>query len=260
MTPTDRLILDAGTGIRPLGTRLLTGGDHAAVHHVMLSHFHWDHIQGIPYFAPLFDARHEVVFHAAAPPDEIRAALQRQMASPFFPIGWDRLPASVRYASLPPEGTEVAGATVRPVALRHPQGAIGFRIDAGEGTLLYASDHEAGEPEIEAGLREAARGVGVLVYDAPYTPREYEERRGWGHSSWEHAAELAEFAGVGRLALFHHDPDHDDEALSMIERAARRRFAATRMAREGDVWEIGGRRAPANGEQDSGRPSRRPPE
>lgn len=257
ISPAHRLILDAGTGIRGLGADLVAADPEELVHHIVLSHFHWDHIQGIPYFAPLLDPRHEIVIHAAVPPEEIRAALARQMASPYFPVDLGDVPARVRYEELPAGGVEIAGARVRPVELRHPQGANGCRIDIDGVSVVYAPDHEAGDPEVDAGLREAAADAGLLVHDAQYTPREYEKRRGWGHSSWEHATELAEAAGVGGLSLFHHDPDHDDEMLMAIERAARHRVAATRMAREGQVLELDASAAGRDEEGAIDRPGRR---
>ncbi len=226
--------------MRPLGNTLDDefGGAGATVH-VLLSHFHWDHLQGIPYFAPLFDERCEIVFYADASSDRIEAALDSQMQAPFFPIGLDQTAARRQFVSLPAEGMEIGEVRVTPVALTHPQGASGFRIDDGGQSLLYASDHEHGDAIVDDAIRDAATGADLLIYDAQYTPDEYTTRVGWGHSTWESGVEIASAAGVGKLLLFHHDPGHDDNSLAAIEDEARLRLANTSMAREGDTYVLG---------------------
>ena len=236
----DVLIIDGGTGIRLLGNALDDefGGGGATVH-VLLSHFHWDHLQGIPYFTPLFDERSEIVFYANASGERIEAALDSQMQAPFFPIGLDQTAAQRRFVSLPASGMEIGGAHITPVSLTHPQGACGFRIDDGSRSLLYASDHEHGDAIVDTAIREAATETDLLIYDAQYTPEEYTTRIGWGHSTWESGVEIAGAAGVGRLLLFHHDPAHDDDELAAIEDQARKRLPCTSMAREGDTYVLG---------------------
>ncbi len=234
------VVIDGGTGIRPLGEALdeEIGGGGVTVH-VLLSHFHWDHLQGIPYFAPLFDERSEIVFYADASSARIEAALDGQMQAPFFPIGLDQTAARRRFVSLPAEGMEVGGAHVTPVSLTHPQGASGFRIDDGDASLLYASDHEHGDAIVDDAILEAATGADLMIYDAQYTPEEYATRVGWGHSTWESGVELAGAAQATRLLLFHHDPAHDDDALAAIESQAKQSLADTAMAREGDTYVLG---------------------
>ncbi len=236
----DVLVIDGGTGMRRLGEALddefSSGG---ATVHVLLSHFHWDHIQGIPYFAPLFDERSEIVFYAAASRDRIEAALDGQMQAPFFPIRLDQTAAQRRFVSLPAEGMEIGDARVTPVALTHPQGASGFRIDDGSQSMLYASDHEHGDTIVDEAIRDAATGADLLIYDAQYTPAKYTTRVGWGHSTWEAGVELASAARVGRLLLFHHDSAHNDDELAAIEGLARQRLPNTSMAREGDTYVLG---------------------
>ncbi len=236
----DVLVVDGGTGMRLLGGALDDefGGGGATVH-VLLSHFHWDHLQGIPYFAPLFDERTEIVFYADVNGDRIEAALDSQMQAPFFPIGLDQTAAQRRFVSLPAGGMEIGAARVTPVALTHPQGASGFRIDDGSRSMLYVSDHEHGDTIVDDAIRDAATGVDLLIYDAQYTPAEYTTRVGWGHSTWESGVEIASAAGVGRLLLFHHDPAHNDDELAAIEGQARQRLSNTSMAREGDTYVLG---------------------
>ena len=231
------LVLDAGTGVRSLGYALAAeaAGEPMTIH-VVLSHFHWDHLQGLPFFAPLFAAGHEIIFYAVTDDGRLDRLLHGQMCFPYFPVPFTDLAASTRTVSLR-EGEPFTDGpmTVRPFPVNHPQGAHGFRIECGGATLVYATDYEHGVPHFDAGLREAVRGADVLISDAQYTPDEYALRAGWGHTTWECAARLAAEAGVGRLYLFHHDPAHDDAALARICDCTREVFAASELAREGDT-------------------------
>ncbi|MEM1116137.1 MAG: MBL fold metallo-hydrolase [Bacteroidota bacterium] len=230
------LILDAGTGARALGYALAAeaAGTPPEAVHVALSHFHWDHLQGLPFFAPLYMPGQTIRFYAATDDDRLRKLLKGQMCSPYFPVPFGDLAAStetVRVESGVP--FKVGPMTVRPFPVFHPQGAHGFRIEADGAVVVYATDYEHGSVAHDEGLREVARGADLLISDAQYTPDEYALRAGWGHTTWEHATDLAAEAGVGRLLLFHHDPAHDDDALGRIRDQACERFAATDLAAEG---------------------------
>jgi phosphoribosyl 1,2-cyclic phosphodiesterase len=231
------LVLDAGTGARELGyalaARAAAAPDPPPLH-LALSHFHWDHLQGLPFFAPLYTPGQTVRFYAATGVDRLRDFLRGQMCFPYFPVPFGELAAETEAVRVE-DGVPfaVGPMTVRPFPVHHPQGAHGFRIEAGGAALVYATDYEHGSPAHDAGLREVARGADLLVSDAQYTPDEYALRRGWGHTTWEQAAALAAEAGVGRLLLFHHDPAHDDAALERVLDRARRRFPATDLAVEG---------------------------
>ena len=232
----DRLVLDAGTGIRSLGETLVAAqAGRACTVQVFLTHYHWDHIQGIPFFRPLYDQRNEVVFHGSGTGTGagIRGVFDAQMGDPFFPVSFEHLPARKHIVELTMAPLQVGGCTVTPFPLNHPQGAVGYRIDAGGSAIVYATDHEHGNEALDRGLAEVAAGADILIYDAHFTPEEYETHRGWGHSTWQQGARIAGEAGVDRLILFHHDPRQDDEALSAIERQARAEFTNTDMAREG---------------------------
>lgn len=231
----DSLILDAGTGIRSLGYALAAEAAGAPISvDVLFSHFHWDHLQGLPFFAPLYGGGNEVRFIAAVDDSRLDHLLQGQMRSPYFPVPFSELAASVEtHRATVGEAFEVGACTVRAFPVSHPQGAHGFRIEYEGVSVVYATDYEHGDPVADEGLREVARGADVLISDAQYTPDEYEIRKGWGHTTWEHATQLAVDAGVGKLVLFHHDPAHDDAALERIRDQARERFAATELAVEG---------------------------
>lgn len=235
----DVFIIDGGTGIRVLGEELAQRAPVRRVH-ILLTHFHWDHIQGIPYFPPLFRAETEIVFYANRPASQARSLLQAQMADPFFPLPFEAIPSRAEFREIGTGQPFQAGPlTVEAFLLHHPQGAVGFRVEMRGRVLVHASDHEHGNAEIDAGLVGAARGADLLVMDAQYTPEEYAGKVGWGHSSYAHAAQAAQQAGARRLALFHHDPAHNDAFLDGMLVAAQRLFAAAEMAREGETLEIG---------------------
>ncbi len=234
-----RLILDAGTGLRALGTRLCAearengGGVEASF---LFSHLHWDHVQGFPFFAPAFMPSTKLSLYG--PCDErgvgLEQVLSQQMQPPSFPVPLSAMAAEKTFTAIG-SGSELAIGPfeVHMRALCHPQGSLGFRIEAGGRSLCFATDTEHDDKEIDPSILELARGVDLLVFDAQYTEEEYRGRKGWGHSTYVTAALIACAAGAGRLALFHHDPAHDDDAVEAIERDARGIFGSTFAAREG---------------------------
>jgi phosphoribosyl 1,2-cyclic phosphodiesterase len=226
-------IIDAGTGIRALGKEIASRAEPPPAIHIYFSHFHWDHVQGLPFFLPLYSPRSNIVFHSAHPPERLREVLAGQMQGPYFPVCFDQIRAKLDFRQV---GTspEVAGPVeMEAFPLHHPQGCVGYRMKHAGWTGVYAADHEHGERVRDRGLLEIAQGADVLIYDSQYTPVEYESRRGWGHSTWLEGAKLANAAGVKKLALIHHDPDHDDEAVRSIEQDAVQEFPATAAAYEG---------------------------
>jgi phosphoribosyl 1,2-cyclic phosphodiesterase len=218
------LILDAGTGIRHLGRSLLERShDKPIVGDILLSHAHWDHIQGLPFFAPLFQDGHEFTIRGAPEAlSGIEHALRAQMAQAVFPVSFDAYRAQVHFRALS-EVERGDGYALRTHPLRHPGGATGYRItdgNPGAPALVYISDNELGHAEgyaSAAGWRDElvsfARDASLLVHDAMYTAEEYERHRGWGHSRYEDVVDLALDAGVERLVLFHHHPERSDSAL-----------------------------------------------
>jgi len=228
------IILDAGTGLRRLGESLT--GPVAA--HLFLSHLHWDHIQGFPFFGPAYAPGNRLRLYAperCAAAGDVRAALDAQMRAPHFPVGLDAMRAELSFGAVAAGARLTVGAaTVQAAAACHPNGCLAYRVDAGGRSVVYATDteHDA-SGRLDRSLVELARGADVLIYDAQYTVDEYAHKRGWGHSTAEEGARLAEAAGVGQLVLYHHDPTHDDWQIARIEAATRGRFAATVAAREG---------------------------
>ena len=230
-----RIIFDAGTGIRELGRKIAGEGKALGVD-VFLTHFHWDHIQGIPFFAPLLTEGNKVTFHSFVPESEIQSRLERQMSDPYFTLDFNSVRAKKEFRQTL-GGFRNGGLNVTAFPLNHPQRAFGYRVECDGKAVVIATDLEHGHAELDRVLREESEGADVLIYDAQYTPEEYESRRGWGHSTYAAAAAVARDARVKELVLFHHDPTHDDVQVGQIVRSARALFENVSGASESE--EIG---------------------
>ncbi|MBW2461694.1 MAG: MBL fold metallo-hydrolase [Deltaproteobacteria bacterium] len=232
-----RLICDAGTGMRGLGQAMVAEGPGEAT--LLLSHLHWDHIQGLPFFLPAYVPGNRIAVVGRRTAEMgVGDALEQQMRAPVFPVRFGELAADVGFHHVVPgQAMHVGGAVVRCAAGNHPGGVLAYRIEHEGRAVVYATDTEHYSC-IDPALLALARGADVLIYDAQYTPEEYagaagRSKVGWGHSTWEAATQLAERAGVSELVLFHHDPQRTDEGVAAIEGIAQARFRDTVAAREG---------------------------
>ena len=236
-----RLILDCGSGLLHLRDEMTaTEADTPFDATVFLTHFHWDHIQGLPFFEPIYQRASRIHF-VAAPPEgmTIEAALDGAIRPPWFPVHFRDVAAQVTFEPLTDRPVLVGDVEVASAALHHPGGVQGYRVTHGSHSLVLATDVEAGSPEGDEALRALADGASVLIHDAQYTPDEWSgARRGWGHSTWEQATGLAHDARVRRLVLTSHDPRRSDDDVDEIVRAARSRFAETEAAFSGQVIEF----------------------
>jgi phosphoribosyl 1,2-cyclic phosphodiesterase len=230
------LIVDCGTGMRVLGKSLMKEfGERPIRAHIFISHYHWDHIQGVPFFAPLYRKTNEFHFHSFnVPQDNIEGTLQGQMARPYFPITMSAMLAPRHYTEIKPGPIEIDDFTVVARAINHPQGCLSFRVQNNGKAVVYATDNEPGAPDFDRGIRDLARGADILVYDSQYSEEEIgKDKKGWGHSSWEEGVRICEDAGVKQLILFHHDPDSDDPMVDALQERARKRFKNSSAAFEG---------------------------
>jgi len=236
----DRIIIDSGSGIRKLGRVLLSETPRAPEIDLFLTHFHWDHIQGLPFFGPFIQGTAKVRFHSCVEPSETRARLERQMSDPFFTLDFNRAKAEREFLKNTDSVMRCGSFAVEAFPLNHPQGACGYRIECEGASVVIATDVEHGHPTLDKLLRDRSKDADLLIYDAQYTDAEYAKRVGWGHSTPRAAAEVAADAGVKSLMLFHHDPEHDDAAMDTILREARKLFPATIAACEGEFISIPG--------------------
>jgi phosphoribosyl 1,2-cyclic phosphodiesterase len=205
---------------------------------LLLSHFHWDHIQGLPFFVPAYLRTTKLnIVGGANGLMSLRETLAHQMTAPVFPVRLDELSAEISAREVRSgEGFVVGEAIVRVAKLNHPGGVMAYRITHGGRSVVYATDTEH-YACVDPGLLQLAAGADVLIYDAQYTPEEYggtagPSKAGWGHSTYAAGAELAAAAGVGQLVLFHHDPRRTDAQVTSIEDCARSLFPAATAARE----------------------------
>jgi phosphoribosyl 1,2-cyclic phosphodiesterase len=243
------LVFDLGSGARALGEALRAKGV-AAEADIFLSHYHYDHLQGLPFFSPMFDARNRFVIRGPTRAQrDVRTILAGQMAPPYFPVTAEEVfLARVEYQPVA-EGDviDLGEVQVRALELHHPGGALGYRVDFRGRSVVYATDIEHGSPA-DARLAEFANGADVLIYDAMYTPEEYAGppgKAGWGHSTWEAAVAVAQASNARALVLFHHDPERDDAGMRALERKAQRRRPGTLAAREGLTLEVKRSEAPS---------------
>lgn len=215
------LILDAGTGIRGLGLDLMKEFEATPIEVALLiSHTHWDHIQGLPFFAPAYSAKHKIRVLAAKGAGWVVArALRNQMDPIYFPVSFDSLPGLVPIEELASDDVTLGPFRVRVMELNHPGGGDGFRIETKGGSIAYFPDHEPFEDNsANETLCEFVRDVDLLILDTQYTEAEFQTHRGWGHGCLTNSVALALQARVRQLALFHHDPAHNDDQIdSMVE-------------------------------------------
>jgi phosphoribosyl 1,2-cyclic phosphodiesterase len=231
-----RLILDAGSGLAVMSA--VTSKDHAPVStDLLLSHTHFDHICGLPFYAPLFRPENEIrIWSGRLPggtPGEV--ALRASMTPPLMPDMVSLIKAKVQYRDFEAGSVLDLGdhVTVRTATLRHPGGSVAYRIEWGGQVLVYATDTSHGDPEVDDALRRLCQGAGLLIYDAMLTDAEFASRTGWGHSTWREGVRLADECGVSRLVLFHHAPYRDDNAVAAIAAEAAAIRPGTIAAREG---------------------------
>ncbi len=235
------LILDCGSGLRALGKSLLREfGNKPIVAYIFLSHFHWDHIQGIPFFLPLYRKGNAFFFHAVSQKgQELKSAVEGQMVDPYFPVNMSIMQAVRNFYEIGPEAININGAVITSTSMNHPQGSMAYRIDADGGSLAYATDTEPGSEVHDRNVRKIAERADVFIYDCQYTLAQLQnEKKGWGHSTWVEGVKIAREVGVRQFVLFHHEPDHNDATVESLVALAREQFPNSVGAAEGLVLEI----------------------
>ncbi|MEO7424942.1 MAG: MBL fold metallo-hydrolase [Fibrobacteria bacterium] len=230
------VILDAGTGIRNLGNAILERKEKPKLD-MFLSHVHWDHIQGFPFFGPGYRPGYAIDVYGRGKADHtLGEILAGQMEGPNFPVSLHQLGAKFTYSDITPgqciEIKDLGGETIGKVTCAqgcHPNGVLAYRIDdlRKGGSFVYATDTEHYANRLDLNIGDLAKGADLLIYDGMYTPEDYEAKyKGWGHSTWEKGFELANYAGVKKYVVFHHDPNHTDDFLERYEAQVREKCRA----------------------------------
>ncbi len=244
MAPESRRIgiIDAGTGIRQLGNDFLEMQNGQTEIFIAFSHFHWDHIQGFPFFAPAYDKNIKINLLVKGGDKRIRClkdVFAAQMQETYFPVSLDDMGARFEFILLenncqvfiPPDGVPVK---VTAVEHNHPGRAYSYRYERAGHSVVFSTDVEHGD-SIDANIVELARDADILIHDGQFSGEELASKRGWGHSSYEQAAAVATRANVKQLVVTHHDPDHDDDYLKDAEKRCQELFPRSVFAREGMV-------------------------
>lgn len=269
----DLIILDLGTGVRSLGVKLMQNlkteaptleekvefmvGKHfefletdkpetlraiegsqpfSGKANIFLSHNHWDHIMGFPFFIPAYIPEFELHIHSQLKADHrLRDIFGGLMGHTYFPIMLNQMGADLHFHEILEDTIIIGDTVVKSRLLNHPQGCLGYRVTSGEMSVAYCTDTEQYEGRIDENILELADNADILIYDSQYTPEEYKTKKNWGHSTWEEAVRIAREARVRKLVLFHHDPEHDDKFIQELEEEAMTNFLNLMAAHEGLV-------------------------
>jgi phosphoribosyl 1,2-cyclic phosphodiesterase len=235
------LVFDAGTGLRMLGNAM-DREDKIADIDLFLSHCHIDHLIGLPFFVPVFEKGSRLRLWAGnlKQAGGVKETVRKLMSYPLFPIEIEMAQGKIEYSDFVPgeilEPRE--GIVVRTAPLKHPGGATGYRIEYGGRAVAYITDTELNDDAINPDLLALAKDAALLIVDATYTNAELPDHVGWGHASWQQTVKLADAAGVEKLCLFHHDPEHDDAEMDRIAAASDHARPGTIVAKEGLSIEI----------------------
>nr|WP_067296152.1 MBL fold metallo-hydrolase [Marinobacterium profundum] len=230
------LILDAGSGLQHLGLHLKGSIDAD----LLLSHLHYDHILGLPFFAPAYDANSRLRIWAGNCSGGIESALQQYLQAPFFPVPLHQMAASIRFKDFSPGDTLSPSASVRVLTcnLNHPGGATAYRIEYAGRALCYVTDTEHPAEGQDEAIVRLIRDADTVIYDATYNNSDYPAHRGWGHSTWEAGLALCEAADARRLVVFHHAPERTDAELQKLDTELQTRRPGSLVAREGLVLQL----------------------
>jgi phosphoribosyl 1,2-cyclic phosphodiesterase len=229
-------IIDAGTGIRKLGKELMAKGVSQNILNIFFSHFHWDHIQGFPFFGPAYNPHQKIGILTMGRKEKIKnlkEIFSLQMQEEYFPVGLGKMGAQFKFFTHG-DKQRIYGAKVKAVSQYHKYqgGSFGFRVEDEGVSVVVCTDIEHIKG-IDKNIVHFAKGADLLIHDGQYTAEEYRKYKGWGHSTWQQAVEVAIKARVKKLIITHHDPDHNDDFLDTIEIKCQKIFPESCLAKEG---------------------------
>jgi phosphoribosyl 1,2-cyclic phosphodiesterase len=216
------IIFDAGTGIRELGLSLARNKDHVRHYHIFFTHFHWDHLQGLPFFSPpVYDKRCKITFYS--PISKLKEYLLRQMEVPYFPITMDFFDASVDFVKIPEQGVMIGNSRIIARPVKHPGGCNSYKVIENGKSMIFSTDTELREGDFEKNKKniDFYKDTDLIVLDTQYTLDEAIEKYDWGHSSFSLGVEFAAEWKIGKLVMFHHEPLYEDKKLFDILDKAR---------------------------------------
>ena len=234
------IIFDSGTGIRSLGNRIADEHDSEYEINLFLSHTHWDHILGFPFFAPIHQSFANINIYG---PRRSGASLEKLVLGlfqpPYFPLTPEDIEAHVSFTEIDTGSVKIGdNVTVFSNPHPHPNGALGYRLEIGERSVVFITDIEHSKGNLVESVVELSQGADILIHDSHFTPEDLPEHKTWGHSSWEECTALANQAGVKQLYLFHFSPNYSDDDIYAIEKRARKEFANTSAAHQGLTVEL----------------------
>jgi phosphoribosyl 1,2-cyclic phosphodiesterase len=233
------VIFDAGSGLYDVGQWLISSSLHSI--NLALTHLHLDHVMGLPFFAPLWDQHYTIHFYSER--QDLKKFLEHLLfRNPLFPVELKNVGARLMFHHFSSEQSlsigRKTGIVIKSHPLNHPGGSIGYRLEANAKSICYITDVEHSPQYLDASLIQFIKGTNLFIYDSAYTEEEYERKRGWGHSTHIRAAELAQAGHVKQLALYHHDPAHDDRTVFRVEAEAQKIFPRSFAAKQGMVVKL----------------------
>ena len=228
----DLIILDMGTGLRNLGKQIIADNTSPNEINIFLSHYHWDHIMGFFYFAPLYDSKFTINIHGYNKKTSIQDLSDNLMNKDFWPVDEKEYKAKINFIELDETTNEEKLVKINKTAIYysihpHPNGANSFRVETNNKKIVYITDCEHPEGNLNPNVIKISNEADILIHDSHYTISDLINHKGWGHSSWKQAADVSIISRVEKLILFHYSPEYDDEQISKIEKNAQKKFINT---------------------------------
>ena len=234
-TKDEMLIMDMGTGIKNLGEKIVSNPNSPSKINIILSHYHWDHIIGFPIFAPLFSDKYEINIYGKKDAIEIKEIINHMLNPIFWPVSIDDFKAKLNFYTIDDEIQISNSINIKTQIHHHPNGALSYKILSNDKIISYVTDceYKTGTPSEK--LIKFSYNSDLLIHDAHFTPEDLENHKGWGHSSWEQAIDMAKKSNSKQLALYHHSPNYNDTQIEIIEQKAKQVFSQTFAAKQGLV-------------------------